>query len=336
MSVPMHPTLQKRFASLTDLTPIEFHALWGHSNAQFLEGRMLHSLILNQPQYWLSIPDRTLAGLWTFGPKFHGRVQETTLLTMIDDVTGELAYHVYLATQTDNKYIGFTVNLRMDKHTNVGAVAREFYFEARAVDVEGRKVGVECRVFDAQTSAVLMTARAMFVFMSFAQISKRSANTQSVPYEMQPQISGSCDIDTDLRGLDRVMNFLPPNTVTHSNGSLNTHTRTLVVGLDFGPNISGPPIYVHGGILATVLYNASEFLFAKSLGVEDDLINASVRDVNYYKGVPLECRNVTIDASVEAQDEKQVVVFAKLMQGPHVFTTLKTTFTLQSSTSSKL
>ncbi|KAJ2572183.1 hypothetical protein GGH19_004771 [Coemansia sp. RSA 1807] len=142
---------------------------------------------------------------------------------MIDDVTGELAYHVYLATQTDNKHIGFTVNLHMDKHTN-----------------------------------------------------------------------------------------------------------TLVVGLDFGPNISGPPIYVHGGILATVLYNASALLFAKTTKVEDGLINASVRDVNYYKGVPLECQNTVIEARVETQDEKHVVVFAKLVQGSHVFTTLKTTFTLQS------
>ncbi|KAJ2496376.1 hypothetical protein GGH96_005882 [Coemansia sp. RSA 1972] len=252
---------------------------------------------------------------------------------MIDDVTGELAYHVYLATQSDNKYIGFTVNLRVDKHTNVDIVAREFYFEGRAVDMEGRKVGVECRVFDAHTSAVLMTARATFVFMSFAQIAKRPTDdTQSTPRTMQLQIPGSCDIDTaDLRSLDRVMNFLPPNTVTHSNGSLNTHTRKLVVGLDFGPNISGPPIYVHGGILATVLYNASALLFAKTTQVEDNLINASVRDVNYYKGVPLECHNVTIEACVETQDEKQVVVFAKLVQGPRVFTTLQTTFTLQSS-----
>ncbi|KAJ2245679.1 hypothetical protein GGH97_002754 [Coemansia sp. RSA 475] len=330
MNVPLHPTLQTRFASLPDLVPIEFHALWGHSTAQFLEGRMLQPLILHPPQYTLSIPSRTLAGLWTFSPKLSTFVQETTLLTMIDDVTGELAYHVYLATQTDNKHIGFTVNLRVDKHANVD-VAKEFYFEARAVDVEGRKVCIECRVFDARVGCLLMTARAMFVFMSFAQVSKKSKDTQSVSHAVHVQIPGSCSIGTaELRSLDRVMNFLPPDTVTHSRGFINTHAQTLVVGLDFGPNISGPPIYVHGGILATVLYNASALLFAKTTKVEDGLINASVRDVNYYKGVPLECQNTVIEARVETQDEKHVVVFAKLVQGSHVFTTLKTTFTLQS------
>ncbi|KAJ2129428.1 hypothetical protein IW136_005841, partial [Coemansia sp. RSA 678] len=215
MNVPLHPTLQARFASLTDLVPIEFHALWGHSAAQFLEGRMLQSLVLLPPQYTLSIPSRTLAGLWTFSPRLSTHVQETTLLTMTDDVTGELAYHVYLATQTTNNHIGFTVNLRVDKHTRVGDTAREFYFEARAVDVDGRKVEVECRVFDARAGCLLMTARAMFVFMSFAQISKKSDT--SALHAVHVQIPGSCNIDAaDLRGLDRVMNFLPIDTVTHS------------------------------------------------------------------------------------------------------------------------
>ncbi|KAJ2355668.1 hypothetical protein GGF43_002548, partial [Coemansia sp. RSA 2618] len=325
-----HPTIQKRINAFSDLIPIEFHAQWGHSDAQFIEGRMVQTGIIDTPRYWFSPAKRSHLGFWEFISSFDGPIQEPTLFTLIDDVTGELAYRAFLGSVgKKDGYIGFTVNLNITRFAAMPR-ARTFYFEATATRVSGRKVLIECPLYDAESSVLLMVARAVFVFMPLADIANK-ISAPSGDHALEPRLDApdACEIAiSELHQLGQVMNFLPHGVIVHTGGLFSAGDARLLVSLDFGTNISGPPIYVHGGVLATVLYNASALLLAKTTGVNDSLADPAERDINYLKGVPLECQNAVIEAVVEATDSNRVVIFAKLMHDKHTYTTLKTTFAL--------
>ncbi|KAJ1889685.1 hypothetical protein LPJ66_007902 [Kickxella alabastrina] len=103
----------------------------------------------------------------------------------------------------------------------------------------------------------------------------------------------------------------------------------MVVMLDFGENPTGPIDFIHGGVLATVLNNALTLLLTKVTGIGMAHVNAVVRDICYLKGMYLNSRGVVIDAVIEeANDKGELVIFAKLMKGADVHTTLRITFTL--------
>ncbi|KAJ2161068.1 hypothetical protein GGF46_001739 [Coemansia sp. RSA 552] len=340
-SLALHGDIKQQIDSFGDLVPVEFHGLWGHLEAQFLEGRMVQRGVIDTPVYWFSPASRSCIGFWKFRDGVlpdNQPVQETTLLTLMDDVTGELAYRSFVAEAKNEQYIGFTVNLNISRKA-ASPRARWFYFQATAVTVAGRKVTIECPLFDAHTGKVLLVARAVFVFMPLARNAKRLDISDDATDPLAPLHLDSTDAQelsaVDLHSLGQVMNFLPHGAVTHKAGLASAKEKRLAVRLDFGEGLSGPPIYVHGGVLGTVLYNASLLLLEKTAGPRAALATASVRDINYHRGVPLECEDVLIDAVVESADSQQVTIWAKLIRGPRLHTTLRTTFALP-QTSSKL
>ncbi|KAJ2647324.1 hypothetical protein IWW40_004799 [Coemansia sp. RSA 1250] len=300
----------------------KFHAMWGHSSAQFLEGRMVDQKVIDTPKYWYSPESRSYLGFWNFNIQ---GIEETTLLTLIDDVTGELAYRSFLAQGTKQEHIGFTVNLKIVKKNNTRAT--RLFFEATALQVTSRKVVIECMLYDTITGMLLLQAQAIFVFMPLVAIKSAKAEPKSIEdnYELS---SSQALSENALYALGQVMSFLPHNTIVHKAGWLSNDSKHLRAVVDFGDNLSGPPIYVHGGILGTVLFNASALLFTRFTGIDAKSVDASERDINYHNGVPLECQNITIDATINEASSSQVTVFAKLVRQQKLFTTLKTTFTL--------
>ncbi|KAJ1988938.1 hypothetical protein GGI04_006061, partial [Coemansia thaxteri] len=296
---------------------------------------------IDPPSYWCSLSGRTQVGLWRFNatrlPSLDAPVEETALFTLLDDATAELAARIALAHNTLDNPVGFTANLNITK-TGASPTARLFYYEASMTQSSSRKIVIECPLFDAETGVCLMVARGVFVFMEFDTLTKQLRNTtnsldDAVDTRPTPiALHDGCELDgADLYGLSQVMNFLPHGTVQHSGGLLSRTKRLVLVQLDFGHSLSGPPIYVHGGVLGTVLYNVSALLFSKIMDVPADAANAATRDINYHKGVPLEFKACTIEARIESSGASQTVVVAKLAQGKQVYTSLKTTFILPHS-----
>ncbi|KAJ2452409.1 hypothetical protein EV183_002924 [Coemansia sp. RSA 2336] len=321
----LHPLVQTRINAYDDLTPVEFHAMWGHSSAQFIEGRMVDQKVIDMPKYWYSPESRSYLGFWNFN--IHG-IEETTLFTLIDDVTGELAYRAFLAQGIKQEHIGFTVNLKIVKRNTSNAT--RFFFEASALRVTSRKVVIECTLYDTVTGRLVLQAQAIFVFMPLAAIKSAKAEPKSIEGHELP--NAQVLSENALYALGQVMSFLPHDTIVHKAGWLSNDSRHLRAVVDFGDNLSGPPIYVHGGILGTVLFNASALLFTRFTGMDAKSVDASERDINYHNGVPLECQNITIDATIDEASSSQVTVFAKLARQQKLFTTLKTTFTLPTQT----
>ncbi|KAJ1719456.1 hypothetical protein LPJ53_005792 [Coemansia erecta] len=349
---PIHQAIRQMIARHTDLLPVGFHALWDPPNpAQLVRSHLLAPRLLDLPQYYYSPSAHHLLGHWNFAQtstSSHQQkqqqppaIEETTLFTLLDDATAELSTRLMSAVPRDEPYIGFTVNLTIEKSADTRPAARSFYFDARTTLVKDRKVVIECPVYDTETAAKLLVARATFVFVPLASMKNRLADPSDPSRGSQAAGSGAgavlsqlnatdaCPLSpADLSSLSQPMNFMPKNTVPHKDGSVSLSAKRLVAMLDFDKDLSGPPIYVHGGLLGTVLYNASALLFTKVTGIASTAVDAIVRDINYHKGVDLESKGIIVDASVEAIDPKtnHVVIFAKLERNGKVHTTLKTTF----------
>ncbi|KAJ2450803.1 hypothetical protein GGF42_004404 [Coemansia sp. RSA 2424] len=343
-SRPIHDSIQCKLDAFGDLMPVSLHALWGQSTDSFIQNRMVRDGAIEPPSYWHSPSTQSHVGFWIFNlskpPTHTSFVEETALFTLMDDVTAELATRLILIASKLDRPQGFTVNLNIAR-TGPWPSARRFYFEASAVSISERKITVECPLFDADTGAQLMVARAIFVFMSSSGHSKlvqapsspSAASSLHVPLIDTP---GACELsNADLYELSQVMSILPHGTIHHYKGFTSMSSSRLVVLLEFGPCLNGPPVFVHGGILGTVLDNASALLLGKVAGKASSATAAVTRDINYRRGVPMECKDCAIDACVESAGTNTVVIFAKLMRGEQVHTTLKTTFTL-SGPASKL
>ncbi|KAJ2384793.1 hypothetical protein GGI05_004895 [Coemansia sp. RSA 2603] len=348
---PIHHAIRQEIARHTDLVPVAFHALWAPPNpAQLVRSRLLAPSFLHLPQYYYSPSARHLLGHWLFSqqsplpplpPSPLPCIEETTLFTLLDDATAELSTRLMSTVPRKEPYVGFTVNLTIEKSADTPAAAREFYFDARATLVKDRKVVIECPVYDAETAVKLLVAHATFVFVPLASVTHKptdpSNSTRSNQHTASPARAVLPHIDAadahpltpaELASLSQPMNFMPKNTVPHRDASISLSAKRLLATLDFDKNLSGPPIYVHGGLLGTVLYNASALLFTKVTGIASTAVDAVVRDINYHNGVDLESQDIVIDASVEQSDpnSNHVVIFAKLMRNDKVYTTLKTTF----------
>ncbi|KAJ2548879.1 hypothetical protein EV175_004660, partial [Coemansia sp. RSA 1933] len=285
-------------------------------------------------------------GLWEFNETDrlpHGQVvQQTALISLLDDVTAELATRLVAMLHENQVHIGFTVNLNITStgcsSSSSSSLARLFYFDAHAIELAGRKAIVECPLYDAESGKQLLLACATFIFVPLndvatkieSMVSKEQQQISNEPLLLSLDDQGTQDIGaSDLHDLSQVMNFLPHGLVSHKIGSYSAIRQQIAVLVDFGDNLNGPPNHVHGGILATVLYNASELLLSKTIaGISKQLISASVRDINYRKGVPTESKDVFLDAVVEDISANSVVILAKLTNGSKVYTTLRTTFTI--------
>ncbi|KAJ1733623.1 hypothetical protein LPJ72_002772 [Coemansia sp. Benny D160-2] len=342
--VRIHSDIQRRIDSYTDLIPVELHAFWAKADTQFVHGRLVSSNVIAYPTYWYSPSTRHQLGFWTFNgseqlPQGEA-VQETTLLSLLDDVTAELATRIITSLNDNQLHLGFTVNLNI-KRTDCSPSARTFYFDAYTTKLTTRKTVVECPLYDAESGKLLLTACATFVFFPLSAAADKVKNTSeesdSVVYEPPSPLLDEADAlaldNSDLHSLSQVMNVLPHGLITHKAGSFSPSKRRIVVLADFDKDLDGPPNHVHGGLLATVLYNASELLFAKTTGIGRTSCAAAVRDTNYLRGVPSESRNILIDAAVEDISDSGVVVSAKLMHGSKVCTTLRTTFAIPTLTS---
>ncbi|KAJ1797353.1 hypothetical protein LPJ59_003196 [Coemansia sp. RSA 2399] len=335
----IHSNIQRQIDGFTDLIPVDLHALWDKSDAQFVRSRMVGSNVMANPTYWYSPSSRHQIGFWTFNdsdrlPRGEA-VQETTLLSLLDDVTAELATRL-IAILNDNKlHIGFTVNLNTAR-TGVSSSARLFYFDARSIELTGRKAIVECPLYDAESGKQLMIARATFVFIPSneiaAKIKSMGSKEQNDTRDPLSPLFDTPDTqvldESDLHDLSQVMNILPHGLVSHKTGSFSADKQRVAVLVDFNDNLNGPPNHVHGGILATVMCNVSELLFSKTTGISKHLSLASVRDIDYRKGVPTESKDVAVEAIVKDMSATKVIIVAKLTHGPKTYATLTTMFTI--------
>ncbi|KAJ2087936.1 hypothetical protein IW138_004634 [Coemansia sp. RSA 986] len=267
-------------------------------------------------------------------------VQETTLLSLLDDVTAELATRLVAILNDNQFHLGFTVNLNIAR-TGSSPSARQFYFDAHAIKLTKRKATVECPLYDAESGKQLLLARATFVFIPLNDVAaklkskhdKEYGTVRNLPMPLLDESDAQALDASDLHGLSQVMNILPHGLVNHKAGLFSASKRRVVALVDFRDNLNGPPNHVHGGILATVLYNVSELLLSKATGISKRSSFASVRDINYRNGVTSESKDIAVDAIVEDVSANKVVVMAKLTHGPKICTTLKTTFTVPVPTS---
>ncbi|KAJ1643436.1 hypothetical protein J3B02_003444 [Coemansia erecta] len=342
----LHHVIQKRLHRFDDLLPIDFHSLWGSNPSQFVENRMVSQRIIDSPDYYFSPSTQKLLGFWNFN--IDNAVEDTALFTLLDDVTAELASRLIMMKPRDEPYIGFTVNLNILK-CNTEPSASLFFFESRPTHISDRKVIIECPLFDAHTGTKLLVAQAIFVFVPVSNRAKENADnrTESPSNNKLSSESFLPSLDaadsrplsqSDLDRLSQVMNFLPRGTALHRAGLQSLSKQRLAAVFDFSQDLSGPPIYVHGGLLGTILYNASAMLIANVLGIDSTAADASIRDITYKKGFPLACKNVVVDAVVESIDAEsgKIVVFAKLTHESSQYTTLRTTFKLPFKMPSKL
>ncbi|KAJ2785238.1 hypothetical protein H4R18_000689 [Coemansia javaensis] len=330
----LHRSIQKRASLFSDLEPITLHELWGLSEVQFVDS-MVDDGVLDPPQYWSSPRSQATVGLWQFSGKGlapGAAIQETTLFTLVDDVVGELVFRVYNKAAPE-MHMAFTVNLNVTR-TGASPSARLFYFEAAVTSIAERKVLAECRLWDAETGTQLLVARGTFAFIPLAKhLAMTKSHAASAAAPLPPQhvsISTLASLPAaDLSALDQLMNFLPPGRVTHTAGHMDASARRIILRMRFGERVVGPPTYVHGGVLGTVLANASQLLIAKTTGLGADLVDASVRDINYHRGLPADSTDTFIEAHVETANEDQIVALAKIMRGAHLHTSLRTTFALR-------
>ncbi|KAJ2799376.1 hypothetical protein H4R20_004469 [Coemansia guatemalensis] len=339
----LHSEIQKHIDTFTDLVSVEFHSTWGRHKDTFPEAHMEHKNVMRTPLYWYSPSSRSYIGLWQFSNAHFSTgkaVQEMTLATLIDDVAVELAYRVFNSAN-EGPHVGVTVNLNI-RRDGESAQARTFYFAADAATVSGRKVVVECSLFDALSGTKIMTARALLVFVPIASKAILSDKPQPISIDagsQLPALDGPAarHLSTEeLENLSQVMNFLPHGLIAHTNGRVDVQTGRLVVLLSFGKKIRGPPAHVHGGVLATVLNNASALLFSAVTGNTLRSVVALQRNVSYRKGMPIDSQNVLIDAVIESTSKDQIIIVAQLLRDTQLCTTLRTTFLLPKIRSSKL
>ncbi|KAJ2076699.1 hypothetical protein H4R24_005549 [Coemansia sp. RSA 988] len=339
----LHSNVQKHIDAFTDLISVEFHGAWGRRKDTFPEAHMEHQNVIRTPLYWFSPSTGSYIGLWQFSDAHFttGKaVQEMTLATLIDDVTGELAHRV-LNTPNRPPHINFTVNLNI-RRNGESPQARIFYFAATMVTVTERKIVLECLLFDALSGAKLMTARAVYVSVSVANIPMLADKPEPNDFNaggQLPSLSGPATryLSTEeLGNLSQVMNFLPHGIIEHTYGWVDVKIGRLAVLLSFGKDMCGPPSYVHGGVLATVLDNVAALLFSAVTGATSPSTIALERDVRYHKGMPIESQNVVIDAAVENTSSDQITIVAQLLHNSQLCTTLRAIFLFPKSISSKL
>ncbi|KAJ1731203.1 hypothetical protein LPJ61_002651 [Coemansia biformis] len=337
MREKLHGHIQRRLGRFTDLEEVEFHEFWGHSESHFMEDT-INTGVLAMPTYWYSPQARCCAGLWQFTGKNlapEDPIQETMLFTLADDVTGDLGFRAFHETVKE-AHVGVTVKLDI---TRAGASPRGrlFYFEATAVSIVGRKLVVECPLWDADTGEQLITVKATHVFVrvdDYGRLSSAKKKRASAPPAptSTPALTSVPVLtslpQSDLRALNRVFNFFSPGRVEHTAGSIDEQAQRLELQLGFGSHLCGPPMYVHGGVLGTVLANASQLLLTKVAGLGPHAVVASAREVNYHRAIPEECKSATVEARIESADRSQVVVFSQILFSGRLSTILKTTFTL--------
>lgn len=351
----IHKSLQRRFEAVGDLVRIEFHEQWGHNDSHFTRHNLVNNGVLDMPRYWYSPSQRRHVGLWQFNqdhlPGPNHAVPDTTLLVLLDDVTGELATRTLRTLFEFNMPpIIFTVNLKL---TRVGPpvpiTSHLFYLDAAVTHIGKKKIVIECPLFDAQSGVRLMVAKGTFVFpSSISWMELLESSEEAREQELQEKASGKQTpillpasaqplSTSDLDGLSRVMDFLPDDTIVHRDGWADLATGRLLATLDFGPELSGPPIFIHGGVLGSVLDNASTLLASKVAGQNNlRILEAKTKEVNYHKSVPLEATDFTAEAEVQNRDATQITISAKLVKGSNIHTSLLTTFTLAKANNSKL
>ncbi|KAJ1960828.1 hypothetical protein GGI12_003588 [Dipsacomyces acuminosporus] len=328
----LHSSIQSHISAFADLVPVKLHALWISNSSHFVRAHLVKSGVIDYPRYWYSPSQKHQVGIWNFCGKqipSDAAIPETTLLTLLDDATAELATRIVSLESWSKDGVGFTVNLNITR-TGSSSAARMFYFDAYTTLATGTKIVVECPLFDAETGQQLLVARGTFVFMTAKAKMRRMENEVEVDCRVPPKLIDAADTvsisSAELHSLGHLMDVVPYKLTTHKVGSFSTSKKRLAAVLDFGPDLSGPPMYVHGGVLGTSLYNASVLLFSKITGIAADAASAAFRDINYRKGIPLECEDVIIDAFVETADKDKTVIFARIMRGEQEHTTLKTVF----------
>ncbi|KAJ2610389.1 hypothetical protein H4S08_003640 [Coemansia sp. RSA 1365] len=263
-----------------------------------------------------------------------------TLITLMDDVAGELTYRVFNSASKPT-HVGFTVNLNI-RRNGTSPEARIFFFSAAVVTVSGRKIVVECLLFDGMSGIQLMTASIVFVFVPTAGIFLPSDIPESSNVNAGSKLPALNNSATrylsveELGNLSQVMNFLPRGLIAHTSGWVGPQKGQFAVLLNFGKDMCGPPNHVHGGVLATVLNNASVFLFSSVTGATSHSAIVLERDISYRKGMPIESQNAFIDAAVESTSSDQIVIVSQLLRNTQLCTTLRTTFLLPKNRSSKL
>ncbi|KAJ1944790.1 hypothetical protein GGF37_002021 [Kickxella alabastrina] len=335
----LHSDIQREISEIDDLVPLKFQAQWEASSSDFINNRILDEHITDTPDIYFSPSTQQMLSFWQFNSsdKFPSTkpVQETTLLTLLDNTGAELVLHMMSLTPRAKTHLGFTVNLNVARK-GFSPAARLFYFKLQVVYDANCKFVLKCPIYDAETAKLLLVARMIFVFVPMAKMPKQievaKASSSDNSQIRLPQIDAP-DVqaldNNNLLALSQVMNCLPLGIADHKAGLLSMAQRRMAAIIDFGENIAGPKYYIHGGVLATVLCNASSFLLTKITGVSMMHVATTIWNINYRKGIRVASKGVVVDAVVEEPNSKgEIIIVTKLVNGNDICTTLETTVTL--------
>ncbi|KAJ1948373.1 hypothetical protein EC988_005202 [Linderina pennispora] len=328
----LHPAIQRRIDAYTDLIPAPLHSLWGSNDAQVID-RFHNEGFMHTHKQFFSPQQERLVGMWNFSrDKLPADlvVSDTTLFTLADDMAGEFSEWIAKhRSQDKGASIRFTVNLQITK-TGESLAGRSFFFEAKIESSSQNTLTVRATVHDAENNTQIIAVRGVFVTVLVAKtgIMNKSA-AEPVITVPSPLLSVPDAVSleaADLSDLCSVMNFLPHNAVSTTAGSLSRSEKSIATVLNFGPKLTGPVVYVHGGVLGTVLYIASRKLLQLLTGQS---ISAVHWDITYKSPMPIESTNNVIYAHVESEVSQSITVFAKIMRGDKVYTTLRSVFSFK-------
>ncbi|KAJ1940706.1 hypothetical protein FBU59_003730 [Linderina macrospora] len=330
-SPSLHPAIQKRIDAYTDLIPAPLHSMWGSNDAQVVNRFHDEGFMHSHKQFFSPLQER-LVGMWNFSRDTLPAdmvVSDTTLFTLADDMAGEFSEWIAKHRSQNDASIRFTVNLKVTK-TGASPTGRSFFFEAKIESSSQNTLTVGAVVYDAENNTQIIDVRGVFVTVPVAKtgIMNKSAVEQAitVPSPLLSALDAESLKPADISDLCSVMNFLPNGAVRTRAGSFSRSERSIATVLDFGPKLTGPVIYVHGGILGTVLYIASGKLVQLLTGKTIDAVHW---DITYKSPMPMESTGNVIRAHVESESASSIAVFAKIMRGDKVHTTLKSVFSLK-------
>ncbi|KAJ1889684.1 hypothetical protein LPJ66_007901 [Kickxella alabastrina] len=162
----LHNNIQQQINKFDNLIPLGIHSLWEMGPTHFVKGRIVNDCIVDPLDYYFSPSARQMIGFWAFNTSDKlpstEPVQETTLFTLLDDVTADLALRLVFMSANAMDFIAFTMSLNITRKGSSPA-ARLFYFENQTIKISERIIVIECPLYDAETAKLLLVARATFL-----------------------------------------------------------------------------------------------------------------------------------------------------------------------------
>ncbi|ORX72241.1 hypothetical protein DL89DRAFT_265848 [Linderina pennispora] len=245
----LHPAIQRRIDAYTDLIPAPLHSLWGPNDAQVID-RFHNEGFMHTHKQFFSPQQERLVGMWNFS-------RDKLPADLVGEFSEWIAKH---RSQDKGASIRFTVNLQITK-TGESLAGRSFFFEAKIESSSQNTLTVRATVHDAENNT------------TNHRCSRRPVITVPSPLLGVPDAVSLEAADLS----DLCSHNLPAHSVRSE--------KSIATVLNFGPKLTGPVVYVHGGVLGTVLYIASRKLLQLLTGQS---ISAVHWDITYKSPMPIE------------------------------------------------